>query len=106
MVDGSLFKAMQMEHCDEKDADVPFKTSNGIEGATPRLEWEFVVAPDTTDPERYVDRGGTFREEHPGWCRKPEPLSVYEARMEGTNEKLVDAGQSPLIKEELVAGRL
>ena len=106
MLDGSLLKAMEAEHCQRPDKDLPFDTSNGMSGAVSRLEWEFVVDPDTTSPERYVERGGTFREEHPGWCRKPEPLSVYEAKMEGINEKLVGAGQSPLIKEELVAGRL
>ena len=38
MVEGSLFKAMETEHCTGKDADVPFATSNGIEGATSKLE--------------------------------------------------------------------
>ena len=108
MVDGSLFKAMEMEHCAEKDADVPFKTSNGIEGATSRLEWEFVVAPVVKDPDgRYPERGDDFRTAHPNWCRKPEPLSVYEKKMaDEMNPLLIQAGQAPLTLEELAAGRL
>ena len=85
MLDGSLLKAMEAEHCQRPDHDKPFSTSNGIEGATSALEWEFVVAPDTSSPDRYPERGGTFREEHPGWCRKPEELSVYEREMERMN---------------------
>ena len=108
MVDGSLFKAMQTEHCAEKDAEVPFDTSNGIEGATSKLEWEFVVAPVVEDPDgRYAERGGDFRTVHPEWCRKAEPLSVYEAKMaDEMNPRLVEAGQAPLTKEELIAGRM
>ena len=68
MVDGSLFKAMETEHCAEKDAEVPFDTSNGIKGATSKLEWEFVVAPVVADQDsRYAERGGDFRTLHPDW---------------------------------------
>ncbi|EOD31475.1 hypothetical protein EMIHUDRAFT_231872 [Emiliania huxleyi CCMP1516] len=106
MVEGSLLKAMETEHCKEKDADVPFDTSNGIEGVSSRLEWEFVVAPVIEDG-RYAERGGDFRTVHPDWCRKPEPLSVYEAKMaDEVNPRLVEAGQAPLTLEELVAGRI
>ena len=80
MVEGSLFKAMETEHCEKKDATLPFDTSNGIKGSTPRLEWEFVVAPVDEDG-RYPERGGDFRTAHPNWSRKPEPLSVYEKKM-------------------------
>ena len=106
MLDGSLLKAMEAEHCQRPDKDKPFSTSNGIEGATSTREWEFVVNPIATDPDRYVERGGTFRQEHPGWCRQPIELSVYVGKMEGINKKLVEVGQSELIMEELVAGRL
>ncbi|EOD35777.1 hypothetical protein EMIHUDRAFT_467364 [Emiliania huxleyi CCMP1516] len=107
MVDGSLFKAMETEHCGEKDADVPFDTSNGIKGATSKLEWEFVVAPVEDQDGRYAERGGDFRTAHSEWCRKPEPLPVYEAKMaDEMNPRLEAAGQAPLTKEELVAGRL
>ena len=37
--------------------------------------------------------------------RKPEPLDVYEGKMQVVNGRLVKAGHSALIKEELVAGR-
>mmetsp|Transcript_29887 Transcript_29887/g.90939 ORF Transcript_29887/g.90939 Transcript_29887/m.90939 type:complete len:515 (+) Transcript_29887:36-1580(+) len=66
MVEGSLLKAMEEEHCNKKDANLPFDTSNGIKGSTPRLEWEFVVAPVVEDPDgRYAERGGDFRTVHP-----------------------------------------
>ncbi|EOD32716.1 hypothetical protein EMIHUDRAFT_230507 [Emiliania huxleyi CCMP1516] len=108
MVEGSLLKAMETEHCTLKDADEPFDTSNGIEGATSKLEWEFVVAPVIEDQDSpYAERGGDFRTAHREWCRKPEPLLVYEKKMaDEMNPRLVEAGQAPLIKEELVAGRL
>ena len=49
-------------------------------------------------------RGDGFREAHPEWCRKAEPLSVYEAKMaDEMNPRLVEAGQAPLITEELIA---
>ena len=106
MVEGSLLKAMEEEHCNKKDANLPFDTSNGIKGSTPRLEWGFVVAPLFEDG-CYPERGGDFRTVHPEWCRKPEPLAVYEAKMaDEMNPRLVKAGQAPLTKEELVAGRM
>ena len=50
------------------------------ETATSQKEWQFVVDPAAGG--EYVERGGTFREEHPEWCRKPTPLSVYIKVME------------------------
>ena len=86
---------------------MPFATSNGIEGATSKLEWEFVVAPVEDQDSRYAERGGDFRTAHREWCRKPEPLSVYEAKMAREVSPLLEkAGQAPLTLEELVAGRM
>ena len=66
-----------------------------------------VVAPVEDQDGRYAERGGDFRTAHREWCRKPEPLSVFEKKMaDEMNPKLVKAGQAPLTKEELVAGRL
>ena len=106
MLKGSLLSAMEVEHCHRPDSSTPFSTSNGIGGAVPSVEWEFVAKPDISQPDRYVERGGSFRQDHPSWCRKPEPLDVYEGKMQVVNGKLVKAGHSELIKEELVAGRL
>jgi hypothetical protein len=106
MLKGSLLSAMEAEHCDRPDSSTPFSTSNGIGGAVPSVEWEFVAKPDISQPDRYVERGGSFRQDHPSWCRKPEPLDVYEGKMQVVNGRLVKAGHSALIKEELVAGRL
>ena len=99
-------KAMEEEHCARRDKDKKFDTSNGMKGVISALEWEFVVTPNTSHPSVYVERGGTFQKEHPDWCRKPEPLSVYREKMRDINCRLRKAGQAELIEEELIAGRL
>ena len=101
-LNGSLLESMKAEHCEEKDAHLPFDTSNGIKGATSALEWEFITAPTTIT--NYVERGG-FREKHPDKCRKAEALAIYEEKMRLKNEELTKHGGTPLILEELVAGR-
>ena len=106
MIDGKLLTAMEHEHCLKEDSTHEFSTSNGIENATPKLEWEFVVSPKVTEADRYVERGGSFRDEHKDLCRKPEPLSMYEAELKKINAKLEDQGQPPVITEELIGGRL
>ena len=93
---------MKAEHCEKKDAHLPFDTSNGIKGATSALEWEFITAPTTIT--NYVERGG-FREKHPDKCRKAGALAIYEEKMRLKNEELTKHGGTPLILEELVAGR-
>ena len=106
MLNGSLLNAMASEHRDQKDASVPFSTSNGVDGTTSAREWEFVNDPDLNDQERYAERGGDFREAHPDRCRTPMPLEVYEKKMERLNEQLISEGLAPLILEELIGGRL
>ena len=106
MLGGLLLKAMEAEHRARHDKDKPFDTSNGMKGVISALEWEFVVTPNTSHPSVYVERGGTFQKEHPDWCRKPEPLSVYREKMRDINCRLRKAGQAELIEEELIAGRL
>ena len=104
MRDGSLMNSMAAEHCEAKDSRTPFDTSNGVEGATSETEWQFVVDPSAAG--EYVERGGTFRAEHPDWCRMPTPLAVYKQTMETEiNPRLEAAGQPPLTEEELVGGR-
>ena len=93
---------MKAEHCDYEDANLPFSTSNGVQGATSAREWEFVTAP--TRIENYVERGD-FRERHPEKCRKVEPLADYEKKMRLKNAELTESGGTPLLLEELVAGR-
>ena len=102
-LNGSLMASMKAEHCERKDATMPFDTSNGIVGATPSREWEFIT--EFAVGVDYVERGGDFRERHPDWCRKAEPLAVYEEKMRLKNEELAKHGGTPLILEELVAGR-
>ena len=102
--EGSLLRQMQREHCEESDSLEPFSTSNGVENATSEYEYFFVV-----DPERkssYPERGGSFREKHPDWCRRPTPLSAFEEQMRAKNLELSEGGHTQLVHEELVAGRL
>ena len=104
MIDASLLKAMEVEHCGKGDCDMPFTTSNGMEDVTSKEEWEFVVEPE--DGKAYKERGGGFREEHPEWCRRAIPLDVYEKEMERINAMLESKKHTPMVIEELVGGRL
>ena len=104
MIDASLLKAMAAEHCGKGDCDMPFNTSNGMEDVTSKEEWEFVVEPDAG--KEYKERGGGFREEHREWCRRAILLSVYEEKMEEVNAMLLSKKHTPMVKEELVGGRL
>ena len=106
MADGSLLKAMEAEHCSANDSNQPFDTSNGMKGVISATEWEFVVEPNTGHD--YPERGGSFREDHPGWCRKPLELSVFKDKLQCMNAALKKAKQAEveLIEEELVGGRL
>ena len=100
----SLLNTMRNDHCAMRDSATPFWTSNGMEDAVSKEEWEFVVAPKRK--KEYAERGGDFRSKHSEWCRQALPLPLYEARMARVNDKLQKAGHEPLIKEELVGGRL
>jgi hypothetical protein len=104
LLDGSLQAAMEDEHCRRADCAMPFDTSNGVRGAMPELEWEFVVAPDAE--KTYVERGGEFVTRHPDWCRMPMPLTHFLWKMKDVNVQLTSAGQSILITEEVISGRL
>ena len=108
MADGSLLKAMEAEHCSRNDSKQPFDTSNGMKGVTSAAEWEFVIKPNTTSGHDYPERGGSFRKDHPGWCRKPLELSVFKDKLQRKNAELKEANQAEveLIEEELVGGRL
>ena len=94
MADGSLLKAMEAEHCDNKDSNQLFDTSNGMKGVTSATEWEFVVKPNTASGHDYPERGGSFREDHPKWCRKPLPLSVFKDELQRKNAELKKANQA------------
>lgn len=102
----SLLNTMCSEHCSLPDAHVPFSTSNGMDGATSAMEWEFVLSPNVKSLDLYVERGGDFRTAHPEWCRKPYPLAKFERRMKRLNDKLKAIGHVPMQIEEVVGGRL
>ena len=102
--EGSLLRQMQREHCEEADSLEPFSTTNGIENATSECEYFFVV--DHKRKDGFPERGGSFREEHPEWCRRAIPLSAFDEQMRARNSELVSGGHTPLVHEELVAGRL
>ena len=105
MVEGSLRKAIRMEHCGMPDSKLPFDTSNGMQGVTSEKELEFVVEP-IVEEGRYAERGGGFRDNHPEWCRKPIPLSEFEAKMAEMNQKLTANEHTKMVIEELIGGRL
>ena len=104
MIDGSLKEGMRSEHCEQPDSQLAFKTSNGFEGVTSELEWEFVTEP--KEDKVYAERGGRFKEEHPDWCRKAVSLQTYKVQMDEVNLKLAKAGHTLMILEELLGGRL
>ena len=55
---------------------------------------------------KYAERSG-FRHLHPDWCRKPAPLAEeLEVRMSAVNERLVAAGHTKMVVNELIGGRL
>ena len=88
---------MEHDHCNEKDAQVDFQTSNGIT-TTSALEWEVVYSP--RHGATYPERAG-FPEHHPEWCRKFTTIDTMEVKMESEcNDPLRRAGHSELIREE------
>jgi NLR family CARD domain-containing protein 3 len=101
----TIREGMRVEHCERADHTMPFSTSNGMEGATSALEWEFVVEP-VLNSSRYVERGGDFPQLHPEWCRIAKPLSSFTAAFDERNARLAKGGHVPLAWDELVAGRL
>jgi hypothetical protein len=102
MVDGSLMKGMQAEHCEGSDSDTEFASANGL-STTAATEWEFVVLPQ--ESKQYPERGGDFLNAHPEWCRKATPLSEFLARAEKRSTRLVKDGHAPLLKEEVRPAR-
>ena len=95
MLDGSLKKAMQAEHCDKGDSTAPFSTSNGMDNVTSRAEWEFVTKP--REVVEYTERGCEFQERHPGWRRKKTPFGEYQAKMEAKNMELLARGHTQMV---------
>ena len=99
---------MKREHCGMKDSEKAFMTSNGIEGATPTQEWEFVHAPVS----------GTGYPQRPGWVRSCQPLECFERKseqrtsgrslssLEEVNDKLQRQNLTEMGLEELIGGRL
>ena len=63
---------------------------NEVQSFKDQFKWEFVVEHVVADQDsRYAERGGDFRTAHREWCRRAEPLSVYEAKMAD------EVGQAP-----------
>ena len=80
------------------------RTNFQRQGVTSEKEWEFVVAPQLD--VKYVERSGDFRELHPDWCHKLVPPAELEVRMSAVNERLVAAGHTEMVVDELIGGRL
>ena len=66
MVNGSIHKAMEADHCAHKDAKITFTSSNGV-STTSETEWEIVFNPamDRSYPERKHFRTDTGNELQP-----------------------------------------
>jgi len=100
MVNKSLLKGMEAEHCSRDRSRAKFTSSNGMT-TTPAEEWEFVAEPNSA--RVYAEREG-FREDY--MCRKPVPYNELLQMMRTKNEELKTHGQTALVEEEVVAGRL
>ena len=123
MKDGNLLKRMETEHTSYDDADEPFSTTNGVKGATSRLEWEIVVDPQPG--KRYVCRTGlvlasatkgtatnllssaqTASPKEEWTRRKAIPLEAFHQELAEKNRQLREMGQDQVLMLELIAGRL
>ncbi|KAL1498967.1 hypothetical protein AB1Y20_013487 [Prymnesium parvum] len=102
MIDGSLIRSMEQEHCTRPDSTLKFTSSNGMTSIS-RDEWEVAYEP---FPEKEYAERVNFKDEHPEWCRQVKPLSSFEPEMERINAKLSREGHALLIIEELLGGRL
>jgi len=99
LIDNSLEKSLEVEHCKLEDAKITFTSSNGV--TTESLtEWEFVYDPE--DGKDYPDR---FPEGDPR-CRKPRSRKHLESLLQEINGELLAEGHVPLEFAELVAGIL
>ena len=103
MVDGSLLKAMEVEHTQATDADVPFQCGRDFT-TTSKTEFYFVVDPE--EGLRVLDIGAYPPEENRPGNRKPLPPSSLEENMAELNMRLQQLGDNPLLREEMLAGRL
>ena len=102
MIDGSLEKAMEVEHCGKDDSQTPFTSSNQVDTCS-RDEWEFVRAPDMN--KNYAERRG-FRETRLEWCRKPMTPEALRAEMDMQNKLLEEKDLPHIDFTEVLAARL
>ena len=96
-----VLHGMEREHCGMDDADVWFKTSNGMH-TTSRVEFEFVTRP--VEGKKYPERSDLI-----AWTphhRKPLPPEAFAQTLAKKNAKLVKLGHPGLMQEELIAGRI
>lgn len=102
LLQGSIKRAMEHNHCSLPDHDVSFSSSNNLT-STPQLEWEFVASPDVHSKQKYPQRIDvtSVREK-----RQVKALHDFQPEMDRVNGELRSAGQDVLIEEELIAGRL
>lgn len=98
-VEGSLMKAMEVEHCGSKDSEEKFTSSSGMTTAA-KDEWEFVVKP--IPNKLYPD---LFPVKDPK-RRKPRSLEELLKRMAEKNKELGQVGQLQLTQPEMVAAVL
>ena len=95
----TVFKQLEVEHCDLEDSMVPFVTpvvGKRVPTVVPREQWLFVV-----EPHKATD-DGTFS--IPG--RNNEALCVYKAKMGAVNDQLDAHGFAKMELTELIGARL
>lgn len=101
---GSLLRQIEREHCDCRDSDVPFGTSNNMNNVTSMIEHEFVVAP--KGGIAYEERSDFRCETQRSKRRSKLTLDELEKRMGERNAELKAAAHVEMSLIEAVAGRL
>lgn len=99
LIQGDLGKTIEHEHCNLKDAEVEFTSSNGVGPTTSKVEYEFVVDPVIDGSKDYPQ--GVSSQRTP--TKLEEFLSVAE---ETVNRQLVKENHEKVQSVEILAARL
>ena len=103
MMEGTIRKTMEFEHCQQLDSYEKFDTSNGATSFS-AVEWEFVLLPVLN--QLYSERGEFEEESKRHLRRKPISFKELEQRVEERNDMLAACKHTPMVIDEAIAGRL
>ena len=117
--DPKLLDAMHREHCTADDSSEFFTSTNYAVHTTSSVEWYYVVDPNGEGPEHFRTMG---LEKWPGEAPDndipiayrrmmstpgaPRTLQSFDDEFERINRELGRIGAKPLLKEELIGGRM